>query len=95
MTVVVIQIITMMMMLCLILSIFQHCMMCIKKRVISSTHDTYNRRILLQVGDVDRTLDLSSNDFCGVMVQYPDTNGEFLLCYMMIDDRWMIMMIDG
>ena len=85
-----IQIITMMMMLCLILSIFQHCMMCIKKRVISSTHDTYNRRILLQVGDVDRTLDLSSNDFCGVMVQYPDTNGELLLCYMMIDDRWML-----
>ena len=69
-------------------------MTCIKNRVISYTHNTYNRRILLQVGDVDRTLDLSSNDFCGVMVQYPDTNGELLLCYMMIDDRWMIMMID-
>ncbi len=32
------------------------------------------------VGDVDRALDLSSNDFCGVMVQYPDTNGKLLLC---------------
>lgn len=66
-----------MMMWCLVLTIFQHCMTCIKKRIISSTHDTYNRRMLLQVGDVDRTLDLSSNDFCGVMVQYPDTKGEF------------------
>jgi len=93
-TAVLIQIIIMMMMWCLIPSIFQHCMTCIKKRVISSTHDIHNRRILLQVGDVDRTLDLSSNDFCGVMVQYPDTNGELLLCYMMMDDRLMIKMID-
>jgi len=75
-------------------NIFQHCMTCIKNRVISYTHDTYNRRILLQVGDVDRALDLSSNDFCGVIVQYPDTNGELLLCYMMMDDRLMIKMID-
>ena len=42
---------------------------------------------------MDRALDLSSNDFCGVMVQYPDTNGELLLCYMMMDDM-MIKMID-
>ena len=28
------------------------------------------------------------------MVQYPDTNGKLLLCYMMMDDRLMIKMID-
>lgn len=30
----------------------------------------------VQVGKVHKDLDLSGNDFCGVMVQYPDTYGE-------------------
>jgi glycine dehydrogenase len=37
--------------------------------------------LTIEVGNVERDLDLSKNDFCGVMVQYPDTYGKrfFLL----------------
>ena len=35
--------------------------------------------LTVTVGDVERDLDLSAKDFCGVMVQYPDTYGEYMI----------------
>lgn len=46
----------------------------------------------IEVGNVEKDLDLSKKDYCGVMVQYPDTYGKLFVFALMV---WTCAVITG